>query len=55
MGMIDWYLRQREYGIEAKMPSWDSFVTTDNVLDENEDYYITDTQLVVENTYYYSR
>ena len=37
------------------MPSWDRFVTTDNVLDENEDYYLTDTIIDAVNTNYFRR
>ena len=45
----------RIYGYESILPSWDKLVTTDNIIDIDENGYITDTPLVIEKTFYYSK
>jgi hypothetical protein len=40
---------------ENKLPVWDTLVTSDNILDEDEDGYVTDTVQVIEKSRYYVR
>ena len=37
------------------MPSWDVDVIEDNIVEENENYYVTDTPLDIIQTSYYRR
>lgn len=45
----------RIYGYESILPSWDKLVTDDNIVDIDENGYITDTPQIIPKTFYYYR